>query len=63
MKRYFLQLFQQQLSCHRGVLISLLYILYTADIAMTENTVVGTFDDATVIIVKDSAHEKPTEKL
>ena len=41
----------------RSVLGPLLYLLYTADIPTTENTVLGMFADDTVIMATDTVKE------
>ena len=46
-----------------SVLGPLLYLLYTADIPTTENTVLDMFADDTVIMATDTVQEKATGKL
>lgn len=46
-----------------SVLGPLLYLLYTADIPTTKDTIIGTFADDTVIMAKDDCQSKAIEKV
>lgn len=46
-----------------SVLGSLVYLLFTVDIPVTDHTILGTFADVTIIVAVDTTYDKTIEKL